>query len=191
MFSIHIVMRICVNFKSLTQLPGVRVTSPQFRPIQPAAPAANQLHHLPDATPSLKTDASTYASQFGGQDTIMRPPDFRLSFDDYDADLELAWLGYVLATCQSETHLNVPAAAATENTASEFGGYNRGSRSSRGGYNQRLAVSSFDIRPHDDQYSQDDHLSLSTPFSSFSSYARSRSDTCLAPDRCATYSIRL
>ena len=168
----------------MTQLPGVRVTSPpQFRP----AVASNQLHHLPDGTPtpSLKTDASTYASQFGGQDIIMRPPDFRLSFDDYDADLELAWLGYVLATCQSETHLNVP--APTPNTASEFGGYNQ--RAGRGGYNQRLAVSSFDIR-HDDQY-QDDHCSLSTPFSSFSSHARSRSDTCLAPDRCATYSIRL
>ena len=162
-----------INFKSLTQLPGVRVTSPpQLRP----AVASNQLHHLPDGTPtpSLKTDASTYASQFGGQDIIMRPPDFRLSFDDYDADLELAWLGYVLATCQSETHLNVPAAT------SEYGGYNS---SGAGGYNQRLAVSSFDISQYD-QYSQDAQ-SLSPFSSNFSSYARSRSDTCLAPDRCA------
>ena len=153
-----------INFKSLTQLPGVRVTSP---PVQ----QADQLHTATSTTSHLKTDAST---SLGPAECILRPPDFRLSFDDYDADLELAWLGYVLATCQSETHLNVPAAT------SEYGGYNS---SGAGGYNQRLAVSSFDISQYD-QYSQDAQ-SLSPFSSNFSSYARSRSDTCLAPDRCA------
>lgn len=81
--------------------------------------------------------------------------------DDYDADAELAWLAYILASRQSEaeqaSHLRVPASAY-----------------------QRLAISSDDLHASQPEF----HSSLHD----FQFYSRSRSDTCLAyeahEDRC-------
>lgn len=83
--------------------------------------------------------------------------------DDYDADAELAWLAYILASRQSaaasaNSHLRVPAAY------------------------QRLAISSDDLRaPFHSAAAPEDA-------GQFHGYSRSRSDTCLAyeaQDRCA------
>ena len=117
-----------------------------------------------DPQPAESLPASTLGDTSSEAVTNIRG--LELSFDDYDADLELAWLGYVLASCQSETHLNVPRPV-------EYGYDTYGQ--SAGSYSNyhRMAVSSHDISsiPH------------SRPFAN---YARSRSDTCLAPDRCST-----
>ena len=65
----------------MSQLPDVRVSRPVRAAWHP---------HPPRGRSGVSSEAAA------AEGTEQRPP----SFDDYDADLELAWLGYVLAKCQ-------------------------------------------------------------------------------------------
>ena len=74
----------------MSQLPDVRVSRP---PPQPAVRAAWQ-PPTPSSHPPPRGRSAGVASEATSSE--QGPP----SFDDYDADAELAWLGYVLAKCQ-------------------------------------------------------------------------------------------
>ena len=71
----------------MSQLPDVRVSSP----VQPKLP------HVSAAGYFLNTE----------QEQLRNAP-ANLSCDDYDADFELAWLGYILAKSQDRHGLNRP-----------------------------------------------------------------------------------
>ena len=76
--------------KSMSQLPDVRVS----RPVRAAwQPPPSSSHPPRGRSAGAASEAAAATSE---ATTEQRPP----TFDDYDADLELAWLGYVLAKCQ-------------------------------------------------------------------------------------------
>ena len=134
--------------KSMAQLPDVRVSPPVgLGGLTPAA-----------STTSLAALAST-ASMGGGP---------LMTFDDYEADFELAWLGYILAKSQeSSTHLNVPAK-------------NPAGLAPKAAY-QRMAVSNDDLQQFDEKESG---------VFQGCNYSRSRSDTCLADEERCCFSKR-
>ena len=77
----------------MSQLPDVRVS----RPVRAAwQPPPSSSHPPRGRSAGAASEAAAATSE---ATTEQRPP----TFDDYDADLELAWLGYVLAKCQPPT----------------------------------------------------------------------------------------
>ena len=77
----------------MSQLPDVRVSRPVRAAWQPPPSSSHPPRGRSAGAVSEAAAATSEATSEQG------PP----SFDDYDADLELAWLGYVLAKCQPPT----------------------------------------------------------------------------------------
>ena len=117
---------------------------------------------LPDSRSAAQATASKPTL---GIEAGLSKSSYEFSFDDYDdADLELAWLGYILASSQYSSHLRTAAFRPRPRAAQQH---------------QRWAISSEDLLLHSRQ--QQFHSNKGF----HSSYTRSKSDTCLAAeDRC-------
>ena len=115
------------------------------------------------------------------------------NFEDYDdpADIELAWLGSVLALCQAS------GGNTTANTGSSYLGVPRPQAALAPASYQRMAISTDDLLMAGNQQFENASVTsraateteVASQATGFRTYNRSRSDTCLAgaEDRCALH----
>ena len=116
------------------------------------------------------------------------------NFEDYDdpADLELAWLGSILALCQAGGGTNTAA-----NTGSSYLGVPRPEAALAPASYQRMAISTDDLLMAGNQQFENASVTsraateteVASQAGLFRTYNRSRSDTCLVgpEDRCALH----